>query len=94
MASYVKSLDNKHLLEIGMEGFYGDLVPDRKSINPGYQVGTDFISSNLIKEIDFATIHAYTDQWYVELFLLHNSYDYINNATKPTNNSTKIKILI
>ncbi|KAM3323960.1 mannan endo-1,4-beta-mannosidase 5 [Capsicum chacoense] len=63
MASYVKSLDNKHLLEIGMEGFYGDLVPDRKSINPGYQVGTDFISSNLIKEIDFATIHAYTDQW-------------------------------
>uniref|UniRef100_M1B8N7 mannan endo-1,4-beta-mannosidase n=1 Tax=Solanum tuberosum TaxID=4113 RepID=M1B8N7_SOLTU len=63
MASFVKSLDNKHLLEVGMEGFYGDSIPERKSVNPGYQVGTDFISNHLINEIDFATIHAYTDQW-------------------------------
>uniref|UniRef100_A0A830CWX9 mannan endo-1,4-beta-mannosidase n=1 Tax=Phtheirospermum japonicum TaxID=374723 RepID=A0A830CWX9_9LAMI len=63
MASHVKSIDKKHLLEIGMEGFYGDSVPDRKQYNPGYQVGTDFISSNLIKEIDFTTIHAYPDAW-------------------------------
>ncbi|XP_016458831.1 mannan endo-1,4-beta-mannosidase 5-like [Nicotiana tabacum] len=63
MASFVKSLDRKHLLEIGMEGFYGDSMPEKKQFNPGYQVGTDFISSNLIREIDFATIHAYTDQW-------------------------------
>ncbi|KAK4337838.1 hypothetical protein RND71_042325 [Anisodus tanguticus] len=26
-------------------------------------IGTDFINSHLIKEIDFATIHAHTDQW-------------------------------
>ncbi|XP_009760858.1 mannan endo-1,4-beta-mannosidase 1 [Nicotiana tabacum] len=63
MASFVKSLDNKHLLEVGMEGFYGDSVPERKQVNPSYQVGTDFISNHLINEIDFATIHAYTDQW-------------------------------
>ncbi|XP_059295541.1 mannan endo-1,4-beta-mannosidase 5-like [Lycium ferocissimum] len=63
MASFVKSIDKKHLLEIGMEGFYGDSMPERKQFNPGYQVGTDFISSHLIEEIDFATIHAYTDQW-------------------------------
>ncbi|KAK4341202.1 hypothetical protein RND71_039703 [Anisodus tanguticus] len=63
MASFVKSIDKKHLLEIGMEGFYGDSMPEKKQFNPGYQVGTDFISSHLIKEIDFATIHAYTDQW-------------------------------
>lgn len=63
MASYVKSIDSNHLLEIGMEGFYGDSIPDRKQYNPGYQVGTDFISNNLIKEIDFATIHAYPDIW-------------------------------
>ncbi|KAI3464261.1 hypothetical protein Pfo_020924 [Paulownia fortunei] len=63
MASFVKSLDNKHLLEIGMEGFYGDTMPQRKQVNPGYQVGTDFISNNLIREIDFATIHAYPDIW-------------------------------
>ncbi|KAI3464263.1 hypothetical protein Pfo_020926 [Paulownia fortunei] len=63
MASHVKSIDKKHLLEIGMEGFYGDSIPDRKQYNPGYQVGTDFISNNLIKEIDFTTIHAYPDVW-------------------------------
>ncbi|KAF5792216.1 putative mannan endo-1,4-beta-mannosidase [Helianthus annuus] len=63
MALFVKSLDRHHLLEIGMEGFYGDTMPERKQINPGYQVGTDFISSNRVKEIDFATIHAYPDQW-------------------------------
>ncbi|KAF5193468.1 Mannan endo-1,4-beta-mannosidase [Thalictrum thalictroides] len=63
MATFVKSIDNRHLLEIGMEGFYGDSMPDKKQFNPGYQVGTDFISSNRIKEIDFATIHAYPDLW-------------------------------
>ncbi|URE31659.1 KH domain [Musa troglodytarum] len=61
MASYTKSLDSKHMLEIGMEGFYGDSMPEKKQYNPGYQVGTDFITSNLIDEIDFATIHAYPD---------------------------------
>ncbi|XP_068649068.1 mannan endo-1,4-beta-mannosidase 5-like [Aristolochia californica] len=63
MASFTKSLDQKHLLEIGMEGFYGDSVPERKQFNPGYQVGTDFIKSNLLQEIDFTTIHAYPDIW-------------------------------
>ncbi|KAK1433413.1 hypothetical protein QVD17_10323 [Tagetes erecta] len=64
MATFVKSMDQHHLLEIGMEGFYGDTMPERKQANPGYQVGTDFISNNLVKEIDFTTIHAYPDQWF------------------------------
>ncbi|KAF8010421.1 hypothetical protein BT93_J1141 [Corymbia citriodora subsp. variegata] len=63
MAPYVKSIDNKHLLGIGMEGFYGNFMPSRKQYNPGYQVGTDYIKNNLIREIDFATIHAYPDIW-------------------------------
>ncbi|KAK1433409.1 hypothetical protein QVD17_10319 [Tagetes erecta] len=63
MAVFVKSLDQYHLLEVGLEGFYGDTMPERKQVNPGYQVGTDFISNNLVKEIDFTTIHAYPDQW-------------------------------
>ncbi|KAK4483914.1 hypothetical protein RD792_011123 [Penstemon davidsonii] len=63
MARFVKSLDTRHLLEVGMEGFYGDTMPQRKQVNPGYQVGTDFISNNLVREIDFATIHAYPDIW-------------------------------
>ncbi|GAU27612.1 hypothetical protein TSUD_270010 [Trifolium subterraneum] len=63
MAPYVKSIDKKHLLEVGLEGFYGDSIPDRKQYNPGFQVGSDFISNNLVNEIDFATIHAYPDNW-------------------------------
>ncbi|XP_061366249.1 mannan endo-1,4-beta-mannosidase 4-like [Gastrolobium bilobum] len=63
MASYVKSIDNIHLLEVGLEGFYGETMPEKKKFNPGFQVGTDFISNNQVPEIDFATIHLYPDQW-------------------------------
>lgn len=63
MAGYVKSIDRNHLLEIGLEGFYGESMPEKKGFNPGYQVGTDFISNNQIPEVDFATIHLYPDQW-------------------------------
>lgn len=60
MAAHVKSIDSNHLLEAGLEGFYGQSSP--KS-NPGFQVGTDFISDNQIRGIDFATLHSYPDQW-------------------------------
>ncbi|CAN6274310.1 unnamed protein product [Urochloa humidicola] len=65
MAGYVKSVDPNHMVEIGLEGFYGESTPDRqRQFNPGgYGVGTDFISNNLISSIDFATIHSYPDQW-------------------------------
>ncbi|KAL8472307.1 hypothetical protein ACS0TY_029503 [Phlomoides rotata] len=61
MSAYLKSIDRNHLLEIGLEGFYG---PNKKSVNPaGNLVGTDFISNNHIAAVDFATIHIYPDQW-------------------------------
>ncbi|GFQ01308.1 putative mannan endo-1 4-beta-mannosidase 9 [Phtheirospermum japonicum] len=63
MSTYVKSIDKSHLLEVGMEGFYGESMPEKKQYNPGYEVGTDFISNNLIPQVDFATIHLYPDQW-------------------------------
>ena len=63
IAAYVKSIDRNHLLEVGLEGFYGETMPERKQFNPGYEVGTDFISNNQVPEIDFATIHLYPEQW-------------------------------
>ncbi|WOG82114.1 hypothetical protein DCAR_0101276 [Daucus carota subsp. sativus] len=63
MARHVKSIDKNHLLEIGLEGFYGESMPEKKVFNPGYEVGTDFISNNQIPEVDFSTIHLYPDQW-------------------------------
>ena len=61
MESLVKSIDSNHLLTVGKEGFYGDSMPEKKAINPGYQVGTDLISNHLTKEIDFTTIYVYPD---------------------------------
>ncbi|KAI3472866.1 hypothetical protein Pfo_031123 [Paulownia fortunei] len=64
MSAYLKSIDPNHLLEIGMEGFYGESMPEKIRFNPdGYKVGTDFISNNRIAGVDFATIHIYPDQW-------------------------------
>ncbi|KAI4982341.1 hypothetical protein ZWY2020_022833 [Hordeum vulgare] len=34
MSSYVKSIDDKHMVEIGLEGFYGDTAPERRRV-PG-----------------------------------------------------------
>ncbi|KAF5464058.1 hypothetical protein F2P56_014169 [Juglans regia] len=63
MASYVKSIDRNHLLEAGLEGFYGQSTPQRKGLNPSLEIGTDFIANNQIPGIDFATTHSYPDQW-------------------------------
>ncbi|KAE8681671.1 Mannan endo-1,4-beta-mannosidase 1 [Hibiscus syriacus] len=64
MAAHVKSIDNHHLLEIGLEGFYGESIPEKTQYNPNsYLIGTDFILNNQIPEVDFATIHIYPEQW-------------------------------
>ena len=67
MASFVKSIDRNHLLEAGLEGFYGQSTPQRKRMNPGFNIGTDFIANNRIPGIDFATVHCYADQWYLNM---------------------------
>ena len=58
MTSHVKSIDGNHILEAGLEGFYGEY---KNEINPGFSMGTNFITNNQIKEIDFATVHSYPD---------------------------------
>ncbi|GJN18157.1 hypothetical protein PR202_gb05290 [Eleusine coracana subsp. coracana] len=65
MAAHVKSIDGRHLLEAGLEGFYGGAAASsRRNRNPsGYLLGTDFIANNQAPGIDFATVHSYPDQW-------------------------------
>ncbi|KAJ6922666.1 mannan endo-1,4-beta-mannosidase 6-like isoform X2 [Populus alba x Populus x berolinensis] len=66
MAVYVKSMDAKHLVEIGLEGFYGPSAPDRAQFNPNSyatQVGTDFIRNHQVLGVDFASVHIYADSW-------------------------------
>ncbi|CAN8253894.1 unnamed protein product [Cochlearia groenlandica] len=66
MAVFVKSLDAKHLVEIGLEGFYGPSAPTRTKFNPNPYaalVGTDFIRNNQVFGVDFASVHVYPDSW-------------------------------
>lgn len=66
MAVFVKSVDPKHLVEIGLEGFYGPSTPDRVQFNPNtyaQQVGTDYIRNHQVLGVDFASVHIYADSW-------------------------------
>ncbi|KAK8716764.1 hypothetical protein V6N13_044065 [Hibiscus sabdariffa] len=63
MASHVKSIDRNHLVEAGLEGFYGQSTPEKKKLNPSLDIGTDFVANHLIPAIDFATVHSYPDLW-------------------------------
>ncbi|KAF4393841.1 hypothetical protein F8388_018332 [Cannabis sativa] len=60
MAAHVKSIDRNHLLKIGSEGFYGQSSPHRWSLNPGLNIGTDFIANNRIPHIDLFNKMAYS----------------------------------
>ncbi|KAK3015791.1 hypothetical protein RJ639_007216 [Escallonia herrerae] len=66
MAVYVKRIDPKHLVEIGLEGFYGISTPNKTQFNPNtyaQQVGNDFIRNHQVLGIDFASVHIYADSW-------------------------------
>ena len=67
MSSYVKSIDGNHLLEAGLEGFYGE---SRKEANTGFAVGTDFITNYQMTGIDFVTVHTYSDIWSVPISIM------------------------
>lgn len=66
MAAFIKSLDRKHLVTVGLEGFYG--TTEKSGVNPGdwaTSLGSDFIKNSAIEHIDFASVHAYPDSWSV-----------------------------
>lgn len=74
MTEYVKTIDKKHLLTIGLEGFYGPVSPEEKqNINPGKwysTLGSDFVRNSKVPYVDFASAHIYPDQWYFHRRLL------------------------
>ncbi|KAK8956760.1 Mannan endo-1,4-beta-mannosidase 6 [Platanthera zijinensis] len=66
MASFIKSLDPKHMVTVGLEGFYGAGRPERLGVNPGdwaSALGSDFIQNSADENIGFASVHAYPDSW-------------------------------
>ncbi|KAL3627398.1 hypothetical protein CASFOL_028761 [Castilleja foliolosa] len=72
MAAYVKSLDQKHLVTVGLEGFYASKSTQNYGANPGEwaaSLGSDFITNSAVKDIDFASVHAYPHSWIPEASL-------------------------
>ncbi|GAX85334.1 hypothetical protein CEUSTIGMA_g12751.t1 [Chlamydomonas eustigma] len=66
MSAFLKLLDPKHLVTVGSEGFFGPSTPELLKYNPGSwasATGQDFVLNNAAKSIDFATIHAWPDNW-------------------------------
>ncbi|XP_009757173.1 mannan endo-1,4-beta-mannosidase 2 [Nicotiana tabacum] len=71
MSTFVKSIDRKHLLTVGLEGFYGRKSPKRSTGNPEFwaaDLGSDFIRNSMLSTIDFASVHIYPDHWFHKKF--------------------------
>ena len=67
MSTYVKSIDDNHMLAVGDEGFYNygynDFPEgDHKYVYHGSS-GMDYLQLTSIPDIDFGTLHVYCDQW-------------------------------
>ncbi|GKU85332.1 hypothetical protein SLEP1_g12 [Rubroshorea leprosula] len=78
MASHVKSIDGKHLLEAGLEGYYDQSSSQKQENNPSFLVGTDFIANNQISGIDFTTVHSYPESWFPG-FSFQRQIEFLNN---------------
>ena len=67
MASYAKTLDQRHMLTVGLEGFYGVSEPSRAAdenpVGGAEQMGGDYTRNFYVPEIDFACIHLWVDLW-------------------------------
>ncbi|XP_047177317.1 mannan endo-1,4-beta-mannosidase 2 isoform X2 [Vigna umbellata] len=69
MSAFVKLIDKRHLVTVGLEGFYGPNDPKRLTVNPedwASRLGSDFIRNSLISNIDFTSVHIYPDHWFHE----------------------------
>lgn len=67
MSAYIKSLDAKHLVSTGEEGYRADgdtSCCHNNWINGGFK-GEDFTKNTALPTIDFATIHVYPDHWQI-----------------------------
>ncbi|GAA0143148.1 hypothetical protein LIER_03901 [Lithospermum erythrorhizon] len=67
MSTFVKSIDSRHLITVGLEGFYGPKSPKRLTVNPQFwasDLGADFIRNSKISTVDFASVHIYPDHWF------------------------------
>ncbi|PSC71493.1 mannan endo-1,4-beta-mannosidase [Micractinium conductrix] len=80
MSQHFKSLDQRHLLTVGSEGFYGER-DTMKEVNPGApgsdwasKAGQDFIANHQLPTIDFAAFHLWPDNWNTHNATFHRKW--------------------
>jgi mannan endo-1,4-beta-mannosidase len=61
MSSFVKSVDRKHLVSVGDEGFY--CIPDATDWMEDCSQGVDTIAFTKLRHIDVMSFHLYPDHW-------------------------------
>ncbi len=82
------ALDAHAARRAGQEGFAGNSTPLYMYSNPGAWaslMGVDFVRNNKAKGIDYATMHAYTDQWLCvsEGATTQGQLDFLKCAPRP-----------
>lgn len=63
MSEYVRSLDSKHLISTGEEGYRVSGAKDKHQWIHDGSKGEDFDRNIALPLIDFATVHLYPDNW-------------------------------
>ena len=61
MSTYVKSIDPKHLVSVGDEGFY--CIPGATDWTENCGEGVDTIAFSQLENIDVMSFHLYPDHW-------------------------------
>lgn len=61
MSTYIKSIDNKHLVSVGDEGFY--CLPNAAHWTENCGEGVDTLAFTALEHIDVMSFHLYPDSW-------------------------------
>jgi mannan endo-1,4-beta-mannosidase len=61
MSTYIKSIDNKHLVSVGDEGFY--CIPGATDWTENCGEGIDTLAFTALENIDVMSFHLYPDYW-------------------------------
>jgi mannan endo-1,4-beta-mannosidase len=69
MALHLRGQDPNHLITVGSEGFFGPSTPELWRFNPAdwaNGTGQDFLRNLNSSNVDFGTVHAWPDNWFIK----------------------------